>query len=621
MTKAIPTDFSRALNIQMRKHGDTARSLYRILKQSGRRIGPQTIRQWQLANYSPNWGSSLDALGDIEKRYGLPTGYFTKTLPVDQYEFIRRVLGQKFSGAQQRVLRWHLPKNFVVRPTAEQLEILAWVRTNVFAEEADFSRYMSKAHWQPYAVHFSSLGSRRSASPLIKKAKRPRTLRRGQIQTDIVEAPRRFADEMEALIKFKTSKLSQTGFKRYYVWSPTTAIMKMRHLGLMFGALVASPNSVLKGLGISPDRMTLALLVFPGIWDWYLVWAEKRRGFYTLSEVNLLSDLLALTRPAIGWLRQNPQLLDRVVAIPNIISRREIARARSDWNTACESAFQHGRSRLRDVKRVAKCHRDPFYALLPVLDTKSPLVEYRKIADEILRRMPNRKRLPLEAAEATRAYLMLRLGMHLGLRQKNLRQLLFSKKNAKPRSERQLLMALRGELRWNDREKAWEVFIPYQAFKNHYSTFFDKKPYRICLPNTAGLYTMIDDYIECHRPTLLEDNPDPGTFFIRSLHRLKIKNQEFSQTAFCDAWKVAIQRYGIKNPYTGKGAIRGLLPHGPHGVRDVVATHVVKQTGSYELASYSIQATPDVVAAHYARFFPYDKAAQAAKIVNKVWKK
>ena len=52
---------------------------------------------------------------------------------------------------------------------------------------------------------------------------------------------------------------------------------------------------------------------------------------------------------------------------------------------------------------------------------------------------------------------------------------------------------------------------------------------------------------------------------------------------------VAVQRYGIFNPYTGRGVIKGLLPHGPHSVRDVLATHILKQTGSYEQASCAIQ--------------------------------
>ncbi|RWX20570.1 hypothetical protein EHH54_41070, partial [Rhizobium leguminosarum] len=90
-------------------------------------------------------------------------------------------------------------------------------------------------------------------------------------------------------------------------------------------------------------------------------------------------------------------------------------------------------------------------------------------------------------------------------------------------------------------------------------------------------------------------------------------------TSFYEAWRHAIQRYGIYNPYTGRGAIKGLLPHGPHNVRDVLATHILKQTGSYEQASYAIQDTAEMVAKHYGRFLPQDKAALAARILNQVW--
>ena len=82
---------------------------------------------------------------------------------------------------------------------------------------------------------------------------------------------------------------------------------------------------------------------------------------------------------------------------------------------------------------------------------------------------------------------------------------------------------------------------------------------------------------------------------------------------------MTIQRYGVYNPYTGRGAIKGLLPHGPHNVRDVLATHILKQTGSYEQASYAIQDTPEMVSKHYGRFLPQDKAALAAQILNRVW--
>ena len=82
---------------------------------------------------------------------------------------------------------------------------------------------------------------------------------------------------------------------------------------------------------------------------------------------------------------------------------------------------------------------------------------------------------------------------------------------------------------------------------------------------------------------------------------------------------MTIQRYRVFNPYTGRGAIPNLLPHGPHNVRDVLATHVLKQTGSSEQASYAIQDIPDVVAKQYGRFLVQDKATLAAKILNLVW--
>lgn len=111
---------------------------------------------------------------------------------------------------------------------------------------------------------------------------------------------------------------------------------------------------------------------------------------------------------------------------------------------------------------------------------------------------------------------------------------------------------------------------------------------------------------------------DPGTFFVKTVKQSST-DAAYNQTTFYEAWRLVIQRYGIYNPYTGRGAIKGLLPHGPHNVRDVLATHILKLTGSYEQASYAIQDTPDMIQQHYGRFLPHDKAALAARILNEVW--
>ncbi len=160
-------------------------------------------------------------------------------------------------------------------------------------------------------------------------------------------------------------------------------------------------------------------------------------------------------------------------------------------------------------------------------------------------------------------------------------------------------------------------FHPAVAFKNTHSSFFGGSPFRLVLPDLGGLYGYLGAYISRHRGVLL-GAADPGTFFIKTV-RASSAEAAYNQTTFYEAWRLTIQRYGVFNPYTGRGAIPNLLPHGPHNVRDVLATHVLKQTGSFEQASYATQDTPDVVAKHYGRFLAQDKAALAAKVLNQVW--
>ncbi|RYD52464.1 MAG: hypothetical protein EOP83_23225, partial [Verrucomicrobiaceae bacterium] len=380
----------------------------------------------------------------------------------------------------------------------------------------------------------------------------------------------------------------------------------------------ASPSGPINGLGVPLSDLTLGLLAFPSVWDWYVQWREQRRGFYTSWEVDLLSMGVAFTRAETGWVRQTPSLALRLKPIAGLLSGDEVAAAQQDWAAACERGHRHGLARVKEIERVARIHRDPFEPILPVLEAENPLAEYRKITDEIARRIPDARQYPKAAAEAVRAFLMIRLGLHTGLRQRNLRELMICSRGTIPRTDRWLSEHRRGELRWSDREAGWEIYIPSVAFKNATSSFFGSRPFRLLLPDLSDLYLHLDAYVAVHRQILLAGFPDPGTLFVKSI-KAKSLSAAYEATTFYEAWRCAIQRYGIYNPYTGRGAIKGLLPHGPHNVRDVLATHILKQTGSYEQASYAIQDTPEMVANHYGRFLPQDKASLAAQVLNKVW--
>lgn len=612
-----PPTFSEALLLHIQRHGDSLRHLSIAVSNEDAVLDAHNLRKWCSGACSPQSVQSFDILRRIERRYRLPKGYLASKLP-HQGRANRGHEVEDVGGAEMRRLAWHLPDDFNSRSAKEKEEILAWVKRVIINGSTDFRRFQAAALKQRYAIRFKALASSGRVEQASDVAPEYADDTEVELLGGRLSAPEPLEREMSALLRFKTSTLTALGQQRNGVWNKETAAQKVEHLGLMFGALCAPANGPVRGLGIDRGKLTLAMLAFPAVWDWYLQWREGRRGFFTQWEVDMLSVGMALVREETGWLRQTPGITNNLKPIPGLLSAPEIASARSDWNAACDAMFKHGRHRSKEIQRVTRVHRDPFEPVMPILEAPSPVSEYRKITEEILRLMPDERLYPRPAAEAVRSFLMLRFGLHLGLRQRNLRELLVCPRHKLPSSERYLEDVRRGELRWSHKENGWEVFIPSMAFKNATSSFFGAKPFRLVLPDLGGLYQKIDDYLDRHRPLLLGRADDPGTFFVKTAKRSSVA-AEYDQTTFYEAWRLTIQRYGIYNPYTKRGAVPGLLPHGPHNVRDVLATHILKKTGSYEQASYAIQDTPDVVAKHYGRFLPQDKAAIAAQILNREW--
>lgn len=620
-----PADFAAALIYHMRRHADTYWHLLRALEVAHPKLECSTLVSWIKGLRAPRTLDSLSVLYSIEKRYRLPVGYFKAKLPHQSRSAYGHEVGSDISASERRRIAWHLPDDFNTLPFEKREEILEWVRRVIISGSTDYRRFQATASKQRYAIRFPSIsygGALSPRSPTINSSHEDpsacQEIEDPDLLAGVVDAPPRLSMEMASLVHFKTATLTAVGFQRNGVWGEETASQKIEHLGLLFGALAASPKGAVKGYGVPLVRLTFGLLVFPGIWDWYLQWRERRRGFYTKWEEDMLQLLLGMVRPETGWMWQHPELVKDIGPIAGLVSAAEIKTAQANWHAACEASFKHASQRMKEIQRVARIHRDPFEPIMCVLEADSPLAEYRKITDEIVKRMPDEDRYPRAAAEAVRSFLLLRLGLHLGLRQKNMRQLLFCPRGQFPTSERRLEDMKRGELRWSERDQGWEVLIPAVAFKNANSSFFGSKPFRLVLPDLLDLYTYLDAYIGRHRQVLLGRSPDPGTLFVKTV-KTTSNDAAYNQTTFYEAWKLVIQRYGIYNQYTGKGAIKGLLPHGPHNVRDVLATHILKRTGSYEQASYAIQDTPDMVAQHYGRFLPQDKAALAARILNQVW--
>lgn len=610
-----PKTFAEALRAQIERHGETPYSLHRMMTSVGFTLDKRAFIRWSTGEKIPRSVKSMEILKWIERRYGLTPEYFKAKIPNKALAARGHILN-KISAAERRRLSWHLPDDFSFRASEEQEEILTWVQRTIIAGSTDYRKFHAAAIKTKYAMRFGALQTR--SRRVVRTTEDTGPDINGDMVSSVVDAPAALDQEMRDLLCFKTSTLTQRGFQRSGVWNEETASQKLEHLGLLFGALTASPRAAVRGFGTSLDSVCFAILVFPAVWDWYLRWRERRRGFYTHWEIDMLNVALAMVRKETGWIRQNRSLADRLKPIPGLVSEDDVVAAKCDWDGVCDVMSKHGKTRIKEISRVVRIHRDPFEPILSILEAESPVGEYRKITEEITRLTPDERRYPRPAAEMVRSFLMLRLGVHLGLRQKNLRELRVCFRGRIPTSERQLADMKCGELRWSDKDCGWEVFIPSVAFKNASSSFFGSKPFRLILPDLGGLYERIDAYLDRHRARLLGPAADPGTFFVKSAKK-STASAAYDQNSFYDAWRLTIQRHGIYNPYTRRGAIKGLLPHGPHNVRDVLATHILKTTGSYEQASYAIQDTPAMVAKHYGRFLPHDKSAIAARILNRVW--
>lgn len=577
----LPARFDLALAKCLALHGDSAWRVAWALRDQGMMIGGGTLKAWASGRSRPRGGKHWPHLRAIAVRYGLAEGSLIERLsPLPSVT--ADVRGQ-VSRAVREDLAWHLPDDFETRNDSGKADIFTWLENTLGSGTTDYRRYLQDQLQAPYAL------------PLR--------------ETDGGK-PERLREEIDALMTFKTAAFVPIGWQRNGVWNAETATQKRTQLGQMFGAL--------NEMGMKPHTLTLGLLVLPHVWDQWLRWREQRRGFYIAGEADALRLVQALARPGTGWLRQSPHLAQRLRVIRNVLGRNEITAVRADWGAACDRLLSYARGRASDLRRAARVHRDPFEPILPVLEADSPIGEYRKICDEIVRRMPDANAHPIAAAEAARSLIMLRLGLHLGLRQKNLRELLLCPPGRVATAERKLETLRRGELRWLKASKSWEVIIPASAFKNGYSSFFHGRPYRVLLRDIGGLYDLIGQWTTRHRPILVGAASEPGTVFVAT-SRGPGSDVSLGKSAFYNLWRQTIARYGVYNPYTGRGAIAGLLPHGPHGVRDVLATHVLKATGSYEHAGYAIQDTAETVAHHYGRFLPGDKTALAAQIINEVW--
>lgn len=335
--------FSNRLDSLMRSNGDNSTTLHSALVERGVCIEQSTLISWRNGSKAPRAAESFRALKEIEQHLNAAQGELTALLPHRG----RAAIGLRIEGvsvAEMRRLSWHLPNDFPYRSKAEQAEILDWVRTVIVAGATDYRRYQAAASRQRFGFRFIEMAD---AADFAAQER----LRRSDLR-----APDQLQAEMTELVAFKTATLTKRGYRRNGVWGPDTADQKIEHLGLMFGAMAADEGGPLRGLGARKDSLSLGLLIFPAVWDWYLGWRSAKRGFFTSWESEMLGVAIGLSRRETGWIRQTPALAMAIQPIPELVTIEDIELARSNWDAACDAFHDFGVARARELQRIARVH-------------------------------------------------------------------------------------------------------------------------------------------------------------------------------------------------------------------------------------------------------------------------
>lgn len=604
-----PLNFAHALRWHMAAYGDTLKALASV---EGC-VAAQTLGRWTNGSTQPRSKRSRDVLEIIERRYGLPEGYFVGTLAH------AAGVGSGGSGKSpgQRRRRWI---------DGGEISRLDFLQSPHYEADADAREYGRSLWVEDRFARRAAIGNR--ARNLSRRgydfarhspyASNADPIERGAGNKAVSDSrnrptPPALAREWIALSSFMTGRFTPLGMQRRSRWGAQTVHTRAFGFGGLFG--IFSGNDDVPDWNVPEASLTFAMFVSPEFWDAYLAHAERKRGFLTRTHLENLKVARGLLARETGWIRQTSELRERLTPLPGLVSQDVVQHAKADWSAACDACADHLGNRIRDVRRIVRLGRDPHGPIDALLDDPRPLTRYAEIAEDILVSRPESEASPLAAAEAIRDYLLLRIVMRTGLRSKNVCDLMWVRKGRTPTSDQELERVRRGEIRWKGADKGWELFVPQSALKNVHAGL-SRKVFRLILPDENDLYHYIEKYLSFSRPLIMGSSDPVTAFFVR---RGRIGGVPFTTSRLFNTWRSIIARHGVHNPWTGRGVVHGLLPHGPHAVRAVIATHFLKITGSVELAAQAIGDRVEMVERHYGRYSPGGLNSLLGDVYSEAW--
>jgi transcriptional regulator with XRE-family HTH domain len=436
------------------------------------------------------------------------------------------------------------------------------------------------------------------------------------------------ANEFKDLTSFFTDDawLNVHGFERNSEWRvdpdgtiPTAKKVRSDIAGLM-GFAILSPNPDvpwLNGLGMSPDRLSLALVSDARI---LLSHADFMRGRAYLNSFNsttvtFLSTCAGWLRKGTGFLRQQPEYGAK---LPKPVTPKR-------WNSWCESNRQKILKFLKTIKKSKN---------RPVVNTRDPFAAVRKFIEELdhpisilIEMVGNMKRMmpllqkgsPVELARHSRDTFFAEFITSYPLRVKNFSRMKVCLQNddSAPRLEHED----EANFYWRP-DSGWWVRYTSREMKNGKA---------VDIPVAQSVVPLLEEYLFVHRPVLnkaIKDaiNSRRAKFGMCPLTPEQERAIESSPYVFRPSTKFICKMDAERlASYTGTERVpedtlsrrmlrmtQRFIPNckgfSAHAVRHLVASEYIKnRPDGWEAAAAALNDTEATVRKYYAWVRPCDK--------------
>lgn len=409
--------------------------------------------------------------------------------------------------------------------------------------------------------------------------------------------PANASAEFEALSKLKHAFVLPQEMRRYGKRNRLSTIaMRKSHISNFFGYLSTRRD---EADCIAVSDLSLTLLMVPPLLRDSLEWKSQRtidKERLSGTDVEFVTFAASLLNREDGFLTQHSELAPRINKLIETYNLRILRRdgtpwaavSTANWRDFCRDCYEELKSLEKSLRRIVTV-RSRIHELLPILELPDPSVVVYRALDHMRADLRSLKRNTLAYARLQRNLVVFHISTQVALRAETWLQITVGERDA------DLVF----------RHGRWLFNIPAAKIKTgDISRRFRENPvYTRELLDDDGLYDDINEYMN-HSRKMICGARESHLFLANCL-----QNPFFKKDYFQNVIRTAVDKF-IGSNADNENRHLMMKSFSIHPFRHILATTILKRTGSYELAGDSLADDPETIRKYYSYWCSNDRAKE-----------